>query len=424
MENIPQYIRRKHGKEPITYLDPRLEKILDKTYGVVTYQDDVLLIALELAGYDWGTVDKFRKAIGKKIPKVMAEQEEIFIEGCQKYGKLSKEKAEELWKLFDPFKGYGFNKAHAASYGMVAYQTAYLKANYPGEFMTAVLSAEAGDNDKMAEIMNECLRMKINVLPPHINESFADFTLVNSEQKAIRFGLQAVKNVGENVVKNIIQERKNNGKFISLENLLERVRSRDLNKKSLESLIKVGTFDDFEERNVLLLNIDKILSFQKGIKSEYNANQSSLFSSAQQEAILPSLKLEPAKPIDQKEKLQWEKELLGLYISGHPLDRYRDKMSRTKLNIQAIKKFKGQTPVIFMAMVERAKKITTKKGDPMLFVKLVDLSDNIEAVVFPRTLNEYGHLLEEDRCVIIRGRVSKRNDETSIVCEEIKELKL
>ncbi|MFH1978869.1 MAG: DNA polymerase III subunit alpha [Patescibacteria group bacterium] len=423
MANIPHYINRKHGREPVSYPDPRLEKILDKTYGVVTYQDDVLLIALELAGYNWDTVDKFRKAIGKKIPKEMAAQEKTFIDGCQKYGGVSQKKAEELWSLFDPFKGYGFNKAHAASYGMVAYQTAYMKANYPGEFMTAVLSAEAGDNDKMAEIITECKRMGIKVLPPNINESFADFTLVSPEkpndQVSIRFGLQAVKNVGETVVKNIIEERKRNGSFKSLEDLLERVQSRDLNKKSLESLARAGAFKEIAERNTILENIDKILAFQKDAKSSKNTNQVSLFDESEIE--LPGLKLEETNPMETEEKLKWEKELLGLYVSGHPLDKYRARMERARLNIRAIKKFQDGTPVYFMAMIEQIRKIMTKKNEQMLFVKLLDLSDNMEMVVFPRTLGQYSDLLEEDQCVILKGRVSLRNNEPSIICEEVRE---
>ncbi|MCF7835820.1 MAG: DNA polymerase III subunit alpha [Candidatus Marinimicrobia bacterium] len=418
MENIPHYIARKHGKEPVTYLDPRLEKILDKTYGVVTYQDDVLLIAIELAGYNWDTVDKFRKAIGKKIPEIMAAQEKIFIDGCQTHGKISKEKAEALWKLFDPFKGYGFNKAHAASYGMVAYQTTYMKANYPGEFMTSVLSAEAGDMDKMAEIINECRRMKIEVLPPDINESFADFTLTKDGQ--IRFGLQAVKNVGENVVKNIVDERKKDGKFSSLENLLERVKSRDLNKKSLESLTKAGALDEFAERNTILLNMEKILAFHKESSSSGNSNQASLFDLSNSKIEMPALKLEPAKPMKSDEKLKWEKELLGLYISGHPLDKYRAGLEKSKINIRAIKRFRNQTPVVFAGMIEQVKKINTKKGEPMAFLKLLDLSDNIEVVVFPGTLASFGSLLEADKCVIMKGKVSTRNEEPSIICDEIK----
>ena len=218
MANIPTYIKRKHGKEPVTYTDPRLEKIIGRTYGVVTYQEDVLLIAIKLAGYNWETVDKFRKAIGKKIPVEMARQEKTFIEGCQRHGGLTQKKAEELWQLFDPFKGYGFNRAHAASYGKVAYQTAYMKANYPAEFMTAVLTSDSGDTDKISTAIAECKKIGIPVLPPDINESFGDFTAVAikdgslSDNKgssfAIRFGLFTIKNLGAEIADAIIEERK------------------------------------------------------------------------------------------------------------------------------------------------------------------------------------------------------------------------
>ncbi len=421
MTNIPTYVNRKHGREKVKYLDPRLEKILGNTYGVITYQEDVLLIAIELAGYDWNTVDKFRKAIGKKIPKEMAAQEKTFIEGCQKHGKLTKQEAEELWQLFDPFKGYGFNKAHAASYAMVAYQTAYLKARYPAEFMTAVLNAEAGDLDKIAEVINECRRMKIKVLPPDINESLRDFTLIkNEENDSIRFGLEAVKNIGHNVIEAIINERRENGQFSSLENLLERLSSHELNKKSLESLLKSGALDKFGERNTLHKNLEKILTYHKDSKGAKNTNQSSLFSLMNDDTSLPRLKLEEAEAISLEEKLKWEKELLGLYISGHPMDKYRSQLEQNKLKISMVKKFRDQTPVAVTAMVEQIKKILTKKGDPMVFLKLRDLTDSIEAVVFPRTLMTSGHLLSEDKCVMIKGKISTRNEEASIICEEIK----
>ncbi|MDO8555259.1 MAG: DNA polymerase III subunit alpha [bacterium] len=422
--NIPTYINRKHGKEKITYLDPRLEQITGQTYGVITYQEDVLLIAIELAGYDWGSVDKFRKAIGKKIPKEMAAQEKTFIEGCQKHGGLSEPKAEEIWKLFDPFKGYGFNKAHAASYAMVAYQTAYLKTHYPSEFMTAILNAESDDIEKIAEVMTECKRIGIKVLPPDINESFQNFTLIkNSQGDAIRFGLEAVKNVGANIVSEIIEERKQNGKFSSLENLLERIPSRDLNKKSIDSLAKAGALDNFAERNSLLFNMDKILLFHKDAKNAKNSNQSSLFSLIDTVQIAPKLKLAETAPASIEEKLKWEKELLGLFISGHPLDKYREQFKKARLNIAMLKKMRNQTPIIIIAMVSEVKKIITKKGELMAFLKIADLADTIEAVVFPSPLHEYGHLLEEDKCVIIKGKVSTRNNEPSVVCEEIKEVK-
>jgi len=423
MANIPTYIRRKNKEEKVVYLDPRLEKILKNTYGVVTYQDDVLLIAIELAGYDWNTVDKFRKAIGKKIPAEMAKQEKIFIEGCQKYGNLPPEKAQELWKLFDPFKGYGFNKAHAASYSKVAYQTAYMKANYPAEFMTAVLTADAGDTEKIAAAINECKRMKIPVLPPDINESFGDFTVIDIDsKKGIRFGLYTIKNLGVEIADAIIKERKDKGVFKSFSNFLERIQHKNLNKKSLEALIKAGAMDNFGERNQLLFNVEEALNYNRE-SVKLKQNQTSLFSLMPDSSTLPDLKLKKVEPAHPQEKLAWEKELLGLYVSGHPLDKFKDKLEKIKTKIGEVKKLENNRPVVTAGVIEEVRRIITKRNESMLFVKISDYTDTIEAVIFPRILEKYGEIIREGACVAIKGRISLRNGESSIICEEIKEMK-
>jgi len=423
MANIPTYIRRKNNEEKVVYLDPRLEKILNRTYGVVTYQDDVLLIAIELAGYDWNTVDKFRKAIGKKIPAEMAKQEKIFIEGCEKYGNLPLEKAQALWKLFDPFKGYGFNKAHAASYAKVAYQTAYMKANFPAEFMTAVLTADAGDTEKIAAAINECKRMKIPVLPPDINESFGDFTVVDTDsKKGIRFGLYTIKNLGVEIANAVIKERETNGAFKSFSDFLDRIQHKNLNKKSLEALIKSGAMDAFEERNLLLFNIDEALNYNRE-SIKLKQNQGSLFSLMEDRSTLPDLKLRKVEPVHSSEKLAWEKELLGLYISGHPLDKFKDKLDKIKTKIGAAKKLEDNMPVITAGVIEEVRRIITKRNETMLFVKISDYNDTIEVVIFPRVLTQYGDIIREGNCVAIKGRISFRNNESSIIAEEIKEMK-
>ena len=268
MENIPHYIARKHGREPITYIDPRMKDILDQSYGVVTYQDDVLLIAIKIAGYSWLEADMLRKAMGKKIPKVMAAEEEKFVSGTVDGG-LSPQKALALWKLIEPFAAYGFNKSHAASYGRVAYQTAYMKANYPTEYMNAVLTAESGDVEKIAEIIVECKRMGIPVLPPDVNESFKDFTVVRvpKEKDKIRFGLHTIKNLGADISDAIIVERKEDGKFKSFADLLERIQHKNLNKKSLEALIMCGAMDAFGERGAMLGNMEEALAYHKEYSS-------------------------------------------------------------------------------------------------------------------------------------------------------------
>lgn len=423
MANIPNYIKRKHGKEPVTYLDPRLEKILKNTYGVITYQEDVLLIAIEMAGYNWETVDKFRKAIGKKIPAEMAKQEQIFIKGAQSHGGLSPEKAEELWKLFDPFKGYGFNKAHAASYAKVAYQTAYMKANYPAEFMTAVLTADSGDTEKIAVSINECKRMGIEVLPPDINESLGDFTVVESGKKggSIRFGLYTIKNLGEEIASSIIDERKANGPFKSFSDFLDRVRHKNLNKKSLEALVKSGAMDKLGERNRIIFNMDDALAYNKEI-AKTEKNQTSLFSMMKEGSSVPELRLRETEPASQEEKLMWEKELLGLYVSGHPLNKFKDKMKKIKTGVGGAKKLPNNTPVVTAGMIEEIRKVMTKKNESMIFVKLSDYTDSIEMVVFPRILEQYGAIIREGNCIAVRGKISLRNGEPSIIMEEMKEM--
>ena len=424
MANIPTYIKRKHGQEKITYPDPRLEKILDKTYGVVTYQDDVLLIAIELAGYNWDTVDKFRKAIGKKIPEEMAKQEKIFIEGCQKHGGLSLKKAEELWQLFDPFKGYGFNKAHAASYAKVAYQTAYMKANYPAEFMAAVLTADAGEVEKISETIGECVRMKLPVLPPDVNESFGDFTVVEigvKETEGIRFGLYTIKNLGKEIADAVIEEREKNGRYKSFSDFLDRVQHKNLNKKSLESLIKSGAMDAFGERNKLIFNMEDALAYNKE-SGKAKKNQNSLFALMAEGSSLPELRFKETEPASQHDRLLWEKELLGLYVSGHPLDKFKDKLEKIKTKIGDIKNLPENMPLVTAGMIEEAKKINTKKGDPMIFMKLSDYTDSIENVVFPKIFEKYASIIREGNCIAVKGRHSIRNGEHSILVEEIKEM--
>ena len=326
MANIPDYIQRKHGKQKVTYLHEKLRPILDRSFGVLVYQDDLLLIAKDIAGYSWGEVDKFRKAVGKKIPEEMAKQKEKFIKGCISHSQFTQKEADQLWTWIEPFAAYGFNKAHAVSYGRVAYITAYLKANFPGEYMAAVLSAESGDVEKIAESITECKRMGIEVLPPDVNESYQEFTIRKREvvgkdgavtrKNVIRFGLSTIKNFGEGISAFIIKERKTVGKFASLENFLDRIKDRNLNKKSLEALIKAGAMDEFGERGAMLGNLDDLLAYNK----EKGASaQDSLFGGLGGTQA-PGLTLRPMPPATMADKLAWEKELLGLYISGHPLD--------------------------------------------------------------------------------------------------------
>jgi DNA polymerase-3 subunit alpha len=424
MNNIDEYIARKHKQKPVTYLHPKMKEYLEETYGVLVYQEDVLMTAIKVAGYTWGEVDKFRKAIGKKIPEEMKKQHAIFVEGCIKHSNLTKEKAEAIWTLFEPFQGYGFNKAHAASYGKVAYQTAYMKANFPAIYMSAVLTAESGDTDKVGEIIAECKRMEIPVLPPDINESFEGFSVVRKEGEndKIRFGLVTIKNFGAGIAKSIIDERKENGKFVSLADFLERIADKNLNKKSLESLIKAGALDSFGERGSMLGNLDNLLLYHKEHQRD-GASQNSLFDSSPDKEKVSGLRLLNANEASMDEKLAWEKELLGLYISGHPLDKFRERFEKRELNIRKAKEmYKEGMEVILGGIIEEVKQIITKKNEVMVFAKITDLSGSIETVVFPKVLNESKNLVQAEKCIAIKGRISERNGEKSLIAEKIKAL--
>lgn len=421
MEVIPDYIRRKNNPSLITYPDPRMKKYLEESYGLIVYQDDLLFSAIELAGYSWLEADKFRKAVGKKIPAEMAAQKEKLMEGIVKNGQ-TKEFAEMLWNLFEPFQAYGFNKAHAASYGKVAYQTAYMKANFPAEYMTAVLTAESGNLEEIASIIAECGRMHIPVLPPDINESRDRFTVIKGKSPAddkIRFGMETIKNLGTEVARNIMREREENGPFTGFANFLERLPNKQLNKKSLEALIKSGALDALGERGQLLANLEDALSYIR--EREKEKGQDSFFALITDQSSVPSLHFKEAPPASNEEKLAWEKDLLGLYVSGHPLDRFRERLSG-KGTIKDVKEYQEGGIAIFAALIDDIRMVITKKGERMSFVKLVDKESSIEAVVFPRTYEEVKTMLVPNACIIFQGRISKRNGEISVMTEKIKNL--
>ena len=433
MESIPEYIKRKHNPARVVYLDPRMKKFLGESYGLIVYQDDLLFSAIELAGYNWEEADKFRKAVGKKIPSEMAAQREKFTEGIIKNGQ-SPDFAEKLWKLFEPFQAYGFNKAHAASYGRVAYQTAYMKAHYPVEYMAAILTAESGDVEKIAEIISECKHMNIPVLPPNINESFGGFTCLsekkginideNNKSAKIRFGLYTIKNLGTDISNAIIEERKINGPFKSITNFLDRIKHKNLNKKSMEALIKSGTMDEWADRGVLLANLEDMLAYNHEANKQ-NGNQISLFGGGVIKA--PEFKLKDAPEAKMNEKLIWEKELLGLYISGHPLDRLRSKLEGRNINIKKIKdneegKFGNGMPVTIAGIIESARPVITKNNDRMCFLKIADLTDSIEAVAFPSIFQNSAKIFAAEKCIALSGKVSFRNGEKSIIIEAVKEV--
>jgi len=421
---IPDYIKRKQNPKLVTYLDPRLKEFIETTYGILIYQDDILLIAVNLAGYSWGEADKLRKAVGKKIPEEMKAQKEKFTKGLVTHG-MNEKKAKEMWAQIETFAAYGFNKAHAASYGMVAYQTSYMKANYPVEYMCAILTAESGDVEKISEIIAECKKMKIEILPPSINESFNGFTVIeckdtldkNIGNKSIRFGLDTIKNLGTDIASSIIEERKRNGTFVSLADFFERINHKNLNKKSVEALTKSGAMDDLAERNMIIGNLETLLAFNKEARNV--ASQTSLFGSLG--GVQSKITLVPHAPATNKEKLIWEKDLLGLYISGHPLDEYREKIEKSGTVISKVRdELKNNAPVTMAVIIDTVRIVMTKKNDRMAFVGFSDFTGSLEGVVFPGSYEKIKDHLVAEKIIALSGKVSTRNNEKSIIIEDLK----
>jgi DNA polymerase-3 subunit alpha len=475
MQFIPEYIARKHDRSLISYLDPALEAILEKTYGVLVYQDDLLMMAHKLAGYSWGEVDKFRKAVGKKIPEEMALQKEKFIKGCVTHSKWPEKKAKEVWKWIEPFAAYGFNKAHSVSYGRVAYITAYLKAHFPEIYLSAVLTSEQGEVEKVAETIVECKRIGIPVLPPDVNESFSQFTVIKepvtvhlgakgmspqgtpsspagdasrshspalapkvpsetspsllgatsnaNPSYRIRFGLVTIKNFGQGISTAIIDERKRGGPFTSLANFLDRVKDKNLNKKSMEALIKAGALDRFaEDRGTLLANLDLMLDYNKE-GANTHADQDSLFGMMADASSVPGLRLIPATPAEMRDKLTWEKELLGLYLSGHPLEKFRAQIEKNNIDIKkALETTKEGGTVVLAVMINEVRLVQTKKNETMAFISIGDFSGSAEAVVFPRSYTEYKSVLNPDACLAMKLTLNTRNGEKGFLLERLKVL--
>lgn len=423
MDLIPMYIRRKHRLESVEYLHPKLEPILSSTYGVGVYQEQMMRIAHDLAGFTLAEADTLRKAIGKKIKELLDEQKDKIVGGLIRNG-IIEETAEKIWDLFPPFARYGFNRSHAASYAMVSYKTAYLKAHYPVEFTTSLLNISSGDVERINFLVSEAKRLEIQVLPPDINVSFEDFTVDTSQEKNIRFGLMAIKNVGANIVREIIDERRRGGPYENLSDFLTRIKHRDLNKKSLESLIKSGAFDSLDvSRGQALENIEEILKFNQAVKKMNGSNQNDLFAGTQ---FKMSLRLNPPREsIEKKTLLKWEKELLGLYVSDNPFNSYLAKiknMARPIRDILELPQGASFNNLRTAGMITAVQKIVTKTGKPMLFVTIEDLTDKIEILVFADTLQKNPAIWEDGKAVFLAGRLSWRDSEPKIICDEAKEL--
>jgi len=417
MAVIPEFIRRKHDPGSVTFPDPRLKDVLSQSYGLICYQDDVLLTAITLAGYSWGDADKLRKAVGKKIPTEMKKQKEKFTQGCIKNG-LSQKKAEEIFTLIEPFAGYGFNKAHAACYAMIAYETAYLKANYPVEYMTAVLTAESRGNtgpprdEKISMIVEECRRMKLPLLPPDINASDVEFTI---EGFSIRFGLSAIKNIGTAAIDSILEARGSKEKFTTLTDVIKRVDTTKVNKKTFECLIRSGALDAFGNRAQLMAVLGDILTIAHKDKRAVAAGQTGMFEVEERSEHLPDIEELPKEQL-----LSFEKELLGFYLTEHPMTRRMEELLREGATpISDITRERVGDKIRLGGMVMAVKRITTKAGgQEMAFVRLGDMKNTIEIVIFPKVYARTIELWHTDRVVMVSGRVDEKDDRLTILVDD------
>ena len=421
MEHIDTFIDAKHGSQAIRYPHPALKDILEETYGVIVYQDQVLLIAQAFAGYSLGEADVVRKAMGKKIPEVMRHEKEKFIEGALEQG-YSNELAEEVFQLIEPFAGYAFNKAHSVSYALIAYWTAYFKANYPEEYLAALMNAHAGQGDKIASAVAECLRLGIPVLLPDVNRSEAEFSVdVDPKGKpAIRFGLATVKNVGSMAVKPLVEERERGGHFQSIEDLCRRTDLGSLNRRAIESLIKVGALDSLGPRGSMLAGVERILALAQREAQLKGSGQTTMFDLFGEEVSTPvsPIPLEEDTVLH-KEKLAWEKELLGAFISENPLSAAaysaagNSIISRSDIDTDMV----GQK-VPLLGQVSSMSLRTTRDGKPFAIVELGLMVGSIQVMVWPDVYEKTQDLWHEGNLLEVVGKVRLRDEELSVHCDE------
>ncbi len=414
MQFIESFIDRKHGRERIVFMHPLTENALKETYGIPVYQEQVMQVAKDMAGFTPGEADTLRKAMGKKIAKLMAELRVKFVEGSIK-NQVKRETADAIFQQFEEFAAYGFNKSHAACYAMIAYQTAYLKAHYPEPFMAALLNSDSGNIDRITIEVEECRRMGLEVLPPDINESFTKFTVIK-DKKQIRFGLVAIKGLGEEVVVHLIAQRTAHGPYQDLADFASRIQDKTFNRRSLESLIKSGALDRFGERNQLCFNMESILEYHRRVSQEASSGQVNLFSLSVEASRAP-LMLRPAPAATERERLAWEKELLGLYISEHPFREYGECLRGLFIDIAMIGEETDKKNVRIGGMVTSAKRIMTKNNEAMMFAKLEDVTGDIEVVVFPRIFREKPEIWEAGKTLVVSGRYQEKDGEPKLLAE-------
>ena len=421
MSEIPKFVARKHGQEEITYYEEHMESALKNTYGILVYQEQFMQISKEVCGFTGGQADTLRKAVGKKNIELMKKMKTEFIEGAISHSNADRGKIEKFWDHLEEFANYCFNKSHAACYALIAYWTAYIKAHYPDAFMAALMTADSDDTDRLSIEIAECRKMGIEVLGPDVNESYKNFAIVPHENK-IRFGLLAVKAVGAGAVDAVLDARKIDGKFTTVLDFAKRVNSRTFNKRAWDSLIMTGAFDEFGARPDLLFNLEKIQAYGSKLQKEALSGQVDLFASLGDAGanmkIDPEIQLQPAPTQNtEKEMLMWERDLLGLYISAHPLDKYGAYFEEQTIGLNQVQpSFDGQKATIG-GMVMDTRTIITKSGTKMAFMKLEDKTSEAEVIVFPSTYAEIGAKLQTDAILRISGKISARDKEGNLKTE-------
>ena len=425
MQFIDSFIRRKHGQEEITYLHEGMRNSLENTYGILVYQEQFMQISKEWCGFTGGQADTLRKAVGKKKIDLMMKVKPEFVEGAVKVGGATREMAETFWSQLEEFANYCFNKSHAACYGLIAYWTAYLKAHYPDAFMAALMTSDHDDIDRLAIEITECKHMGMEVLSPDVNQSYVEFAVVPAA-KQVRFGMAAVKGVGIGAVEEIIRARDAGGLFKSVEDFAKRVNTSKVNRKAWESLIKAGAFDDLGDRSDLLFNLDAILAFASKLQKEALSGQVDMFAALGGDKLMPSIELKTA-PVKHtpKEQLMWERELLGLYISAHPLDNYDAFFEEQTIPLRNCTPNIDGQQVTIGGLVSTVRTIVTKSGTKMAFVGLEDKTGESEVIVFPRLYEQFGDELQQDAVLKVSGKISARDrdgnmtDEAKMIADEI-----
>lgn len=424
-----KFVRRKNGKEEVTFDHPLMKRALKSTYGVIVYQEQVMQIVQDMCGFSGGEADTLRKAVGKKQRAMMSKLKDQVIEGALK-NKVDKKIAEKFWKDLLGFADYAFNKSHAACYGLISYQTAYLKAHYPAAFMAALLTSDYDDSDRLAIEISECRAMGIEVLPPDVNESFGEFAVIHGKDKeSIRFGMNAIKNVGSGAVEEIVKKRTEIGKFESFEQFVNIVDISIVNKKALESLIKSGAFDSLEDRYLLIDNIENILEFASRAHKKALSGQTDLFGDSSEETdLLVKLHLRPGDNVhNENQMLLWERELLGIYLSSHPLSDYEEILKSAAAPIKSINSSFEDKYITIGGSISDKREITTKSGQKMAFIKIADMDSEIELIVFPGMLAKNEEIWELDKVVVVGGKVSSKDrngnsGDVKIIVEKIEEL--